>query len=598
MRRAAGGARWPRRFFWKLYGTYVGVVVLSAAAVAALVFEFFADSAQASMREQMSQLAALLASLEAANPRELWTPIAQNRVEELARSSGAQIDIVLADGSVAATSRERFADASGALALPEFLQARESGGGEAIRVEDGRETLHIVQAMAIRHEKIGYVRVSRPMDHLGAEFRRLASGIAAGAAVAAALSLVGGIWFGRTVTRPLQRIEQGCLRIAAGERGERIGLRRADEFGVVARTVDDMAESLTRQMRQVEQQKNRSELLLRLLHDAVIAIDGEGRVAFMNAAAEAYCRCGDVASCLGKPFREALAVAPLLRMVEERAPGAGDEERAFQWQDRSGQRRYASARVSPLRESEHDLAGLLVVARDTTESRLFENLRRDFASNVSHELKTPVTAIATLIEALVDGAARNPELRASFLDRIRLQNQRMKRLVDELLAISRLESGKGMLELRRCDAREAIRSAGETFPPMAAYRGVAFSVESPDAPIFVNGDLRALEVMVNSLVDNALKFTPQGGRIGLTLSSARGVAEVQVRDTGCGIPAAHRERVFERFYRIDASRARDRGGSGLGLAIVKHMAIAHGGDVRLESREGEGSCFTVTLPLA
>ncbi len=600
MKASAKGLPRPGGFLWRLYGTYVGVVLLSSTVVALLVFQYFAGNARSTMRQHMAQMADLLASLQAANPRELWSPVAQNRVDELARNSAAEIDIALADGSVVASSRGGDLATIASLDLPEFVQARRSGYGEVSRYEEGEdfETVHIVTPIVIRSDTIGYVRVSRSMDHLREEFRRLGAQIALGATVAAGLSMFWGIYFGRFVTRPLNAIKEGCLRISRGDRSLPIDLQRTDEFGVVADTVDDMARSLTREMKQTEQQKNRSELVLRLLHDAVIAIDREGKVAFMNDAAAVYCRCGRPSSCLGRLYSEAVTVEAISEMIGSYGPDDGEFERSIRWREGSGQWNYASVYLSPLKAEEHDLKGVLVVVRDTTERRRFECLRRDFASNVSHELKTPITAIGTLIEALLGGASKDSSLLASFLDRIRLQNDRMRRLVEELLAISKLESGKGMLELKRCDAREAIFSARDTFPSMAAYRGVRFGIHVPEEPLFVNGDLRALEVMANSLVDNALKFTPAGGEIDLSLRTEGLNLCIEVKDTGSGIPREHQERIFERFYRIDSSRTRGRGGSGLGLAIVKHMAIAHGGQVSLDSEEGKGSRFVVTLPLA
>lgn len=598
------GRRWgvprPGGFFWKLYGTYVAVVLVSSLVLAFLVFEFFAANARANLRSKTGQLAELLAALEAANPMELWTPIAQNRVEELARSSEADIDIVLADGEVVASSRRASALGAGLLDLPEFAMAVSTGEGELFRKgrEDRFETLHVVRSISIRSESIGYVRASVSLRVLTDEFQRLGSKIAMGGVVAAGLSLVGGIVFARTVTRPLELIEQGCLRIVNGDRSQPIALNRADEFGVVAKTVNAMAQSLTCQMRRLEQQKRRSELVLSLLNEAVIAIDGSGRIAFMNKAASLYCRCGSVNSCMGLAHTEAIVVPGLLDLVSRYGSCGCEKELELHWTDPSGERRFGSVYIAPLDAEEHELLGTLVVVRDTTERKRFDLLRRDFASNVSHELKTPITAIATLIEALNDGAAADAELRESFLERIGLQNQRMKRLVDELLAISKLESGESVLQLRRCDLREVFRAARETFQPVALFRGLQLKVAEPDGPVWVMGDLRGLEVMLNSLIDNAIKYTGKVGRIDVDCVVDKEDARIRVTDTGCGIAKEHQVRVFERFYRADASRARERGGSGLGLAIVKHMAHAHHGEVKLESEEGEGCRFTVSLPLA
>lgn len=588
-------------FFWKLYGTYVGVVIVSTTLIAILVFQFFASNVRSNVKQRISDLAGLLASLEAANPQELWTPIIQNRVDELARDSLSQIDVVLANGKhVASSRREEAKIGAELLKLPEFRAAIRTGAGEEARLEDGNDfdTLHVVKAIIIRSEHIGYVRVSKDLGVLIPEFRRLGKQIALGTLLAAGLSIVGGIYFGKTVTRPLREIEQGCIRILEGDLSIPIALKRKDEFGVVAESVDRMADSLSQQLRKIEQQKNRLELVLRMLQDGVIALDGQGRVVLMNAPAEVYCLCGSAKNCIGERFKDAIVVEPIAALVEKYQSGDGERERCIQWKAGDQEARYLSVYISPFDTETHDSDGMLVVIRDITERRRFEALRRDFASNVSHELKTPITAIATLIEALQGGAAGEPELLNNFLDRICTQNQRLKRLVEELLAISKLESGKGALNLKRCDLRALLGIVGETFQPMAKLRGVQFELSSPEDPVYVNGDLSALEVAANSLVDNAFKFTPVGGTISVRIQSNRGFACIEVSDTGCGIPKEHQDRVFERFYRIEASRARGSGGSGLGLAIVKHMAMAHGGEVRLHSEEDKGSRFEIVLPLS
>lgn len=428
------------------------------------------------------------------------------------------------------------------------------------------------------------------------QYRRLGVQIALGTLIAAGISIVGGVVFGKSVTRPLREIEQGCIRILEGNLTIPIALKRRDEFGLVADSVDRMAESLTRQLRQIEQQKNRLELVLRLLQDGVIALDGKRNVVFMNESAEAYCRCGPAERFIGLHFEEALAIEPIANLVKRQSEG--EREQGVHWKDDGQEMRYASVYVSPFDIETHDMEGMLVVIRDVTERRRFDALRRDFASNVSHELKTPITAIATLIEALQGGASSEPELMEEFHGRIMTQNQRLKRLVEELLAISKLESGQGTLAFKVFDLRSILAIVQETFQPMAELRRIEFKIESSNSEIKVKGDRSALEVAINSLVDNAFKFTPHGGRISVSIRRSTSAVSIAVSDTGCGIQKENQERVFERFYRIETSRARGYGGSGLGLAIVKHMAIAHGGEVRLESEEGQGSCFELVLPIA
>lgn len=584
-------------FFWKLYGTYVVVVVLCAVLVAVLVNRFYIDRAYSNLNASMELAAEMLASLEAANPSELWTPIVKGRVDELTRNTGMDFDVILADGRAVASSRTNELDGPAMLRLPEFAEAAQVGMGSARRGIEADERLYLVRPIKVRSESIGYVRVSAQVEPLRAESTSLTMKIAWGASAAAAISLVLGIYFTRTVTRPLNRIKSGCLAISQGELDCRIELPRRDEFGIVAATVDKMADSLSKQVQSMQQQRNRLQLVLRLLNEAVIAIEANGTIAFCNLSAQRYC-ARPRAECVGLRFDAVLQPDRLRDAIARGLAGQAEVEQEISWEADGGREEFVSLYLAPMSSEQHDILGMLAVVRDISEGKRFEALRRDFASNVSHELKTPITAISTLLDALEQGAKNDPHARDAFLDRVRLQSQRMHRLVEELLALSKLESGQGLLDLREFDARRAFTLAIDTFKPMADFREVRFKCQLPAAPVMVKGDIRAVEVMINSLIDNALKFTPPHGLIEANLSQRDGVACIEVIDTGTGIARRHLERVFERFYRTDASRARDRGGSGLGLAIVKHLSSAHGGTVSAHSVEGKGSRFTVSLPLA
>jgi two-component system phosphate regulon sensor histidine kinase PhoR len=248
----------------------------------------------------------------------------------------------------------------------------------------------------------------------------------------------------------------------------------------------------------------------------------------------------------------------------------------------------------------------VVVARDTTETTRLSQMRRDFVANVSHELKTPLSAIRGYAETLRDGALAEPDTAARFTARILDQCRRLQELLDDLLTLSRLESVEVPLEARPVDLARLADQCLETISPYARERGVAL-VRAPSAGGLppVTGDRGALERLLLNLLENAVKYNREGGevrlRVGLESGGDGGGGErlvVEVADTGIGIPQAALPRIFERFYRVDKGRARGEGGTGLGLAIVKHVAQAHGGRVEVDSRHRHGSTFRVFLPPA
>lgn len=233
---------------------------------------------------------------------------------------------------------------------------------------------------------------------------------------------------------------------------------------------------------------------------------------------------------------------------------------------------------------------------DLTEIRRLEDVRRAFSANVSHELKTPLTAIGAVIDVLLEDEAMDAGTQRRFLRKIRDQNERLARLVQDLLLISRLESDQPMLELEPVDLAYSAAECAQTFAEIAHQKQLIFSTRLPSKQVMVRANREALCLIINNLLHNAVNYTPAAGRIELTLSCAGGRASVAVSDTGVGISADHLERIFERFYRVERSRVRNAGGAGLGLSIVKHLTQVLSAQVFVESRPGEGSVFTVQFP--
>ncbi|MBI3186191.1 MAG: PAS domain-containing protein [Myxococcales bacterium] len=256
--------------------------------------------------------------------------------------------------------------------------------------------------------------------------------------------------------------------------------------------------------------------------------------------------------------------------------------------------RVLAVRVAPLGR---ELGGSSAVFHDITELRRLEAVRKDFVANVSHELRTPITAIRGYAETLKGGALHDEENAGRMVEIIHRQSERLSNLVEDLLELSRLESRELKLESEPVSLALAVGRAAEAIRPRANSKGIALELAVPEG-LWACGDERGVEQVLQNLLDNAVKYTGQGGRVEVTGVKQEGRCAVAVRDTGIGVEARHLPRLFERFYRVDRGRSRELGGTGLGLSIVKHLVTAMGGDVRVESRPGEGSEFTVLLPPA
>jgi two-component system phosphate regulon sensor histidine kinase PhoR len=252
--------------------------------------------------------------------------------------------------------------------------------------------------------------------------------------------------------------------------------------------------------------------------------------------------------------------------------------------------------------------GVVLVLHDTTELRRLESLRRDFVANVSHELKTPLSSIKVHAETLRNGAMYDPEVSQKFLARIEEQADRLDHLIKDMLMLARIESDQQPFEIVAVDVAEIVDQCLEDHRRSAEAKRICLSTEPGEPQIRVNADREGLREILDNLIDNAIKYTPEGGSVTVSWHEVAGEhssfsiqhpsVRIAVRDTGIGIKPQHQARVFERFYRVDKARSRELGGTGLGLAIVKHLAQSFGGKVAIDSEPGKGSTFTVELPLA
>jgi two-component system phosphate regulon sensor histidine kinase PhoR len=344
------------------------------------------------------------------------------------------------------------------------------------------------------------------------------------------------------------------------------------------------------QLDAVRLERDVRERVLAHMSDGVVLLDGAARVQLMNRRAAELLGLPRPATA-GVPLSDASRDPALLELLARRRPdGHVLEGRLALW---GSAERLLRAEVTPL--GPDDSAGVLLVLQDLTASERLDRVRRDFVANVSHELRTPLTSLRGYAETLLAGGLEDPEHREGFVRVIRDQAMRLQAMTEDLLSLAELERPGAAIERRRFDLRVALLAVLGTFRDEAARRHLALELE-PGPSVVVVADRLRIEQAVANLVDNALKYTESGG---VTLRAGRdgAVAFAEVSDTGPGIPEDDQGRVFERFFRVDRARSRERGGTGLGLSIVKHIAEVHDGSVRLVSAPGRGSTFRLELPL-
>jgi two-component system, OmpR family, phosphate regulon sensor histidine kinase PhoR len=406
----------------------------------------------------------------------------------------------------------------------------------------------------------------------------------------------------RSITRPVQRLEEMTGRVAAGDLGYRTSVHRNDELGDLAGSLNDMASQLETQANQLATEKERSAQVLTAMSEGVIVLDADGRLVRANPAAGRILRAS-LEDAEGSPFVVAARAFPARALADKsREVGAPIAEIV-----ELPEQRFVAVEVIPLHTAE-GVAGrpgqTLFVIRDETVRLAIDRVRRDFATNVSHELKTPLAGLSLLAGTLKHALHEDPEQAAVFVDRLSAEIGRLTDLANDLLTLSRLEEPGGEIE-NAFVPTDLGRLAEETVAELrtqaqAKNQEVAVDVA---ASATVMGDEVALRTLVRNLLDNAIRYTEPGGHISVRVQIDTGVGGrrsvvLAVQDDGVGIPAAEQRRIFERFYRVDKARSRETGGTGLGLSIVRHVAERHGGKVEITSTLGSGSTFTVRIPAA
>ncbi len=586
------------RFLWKLYAGYALLIVVAVGTVGGILAYRLQAAAQEDLRAALRARAALLGEL--ARPAlEGEEPAAelQARLGTLGRTLATRLTVIAADGTVVADSDQDPARMDNHAGRPEIQAARAHGAGEARRFSTslGRSMLFHALPVARGGEVVGFVRTSLPLSPVNPRLAHLRGAIGLGGLASAVLALLLGLWLARRLSGPLARVTAAAEAMAAGDSVRRVPVEADDEVGQLARVLNRMADGARSQMQTIQRDRNQVLAILAGMAEGVVAVDVAERIVHLNEAAAVILRARRQGAT-GRRVREITrvrevseALAAALHQGEEvsreiRLPGTSPEQ-------------VVRLHAAPLK-GEGDLStGAVAVLHDITELRRLEDVRRDFVANVSHELKTPLTAIGAMVETLLDDPEMERDTRQRFMERIRDQAARLSAMVQDLLSLSRLESSEQPLRREPVELGGLVETLAASLRPEAERRGLSLEVATGDAPLSVYGDPEALRQLAANLLDNALKYTPSGGRVTVRAGRDGGGVTLEVQDTGPGIELQHQERIFERFYRVDRGRSREVGGTGLGLSIVKHVARAHGGAVAVRSAPGQGSTFTVRLPL-
>jgi two-component system, OmpR family, phosphate regulon sensor histidine kinase PhoR len=395
----------------------------------------------------------------------------------------------------------------------------------------------------------------------------------------------------RSFQSRINRMKEIADLAAAGDFSPRGRDHGDDELADLANTLGRSLAGLGQTIRTLTDERNRSSAILGSMVEGVAVVAGDERILYCNWAFEQILELPP-GSSQGRTLVEALRQADLVALVRKALSGA--EELTGEVEVGTVRRRNFSVTAAPVRSTGAN--GAVLVLHDITELRRLERVRRDFVANVSHEFKTPLTAIQGFAETLLSGALDDKTNRAHFVEIIRDHARRLARLTDDLLKLARIEAGRLELEIRPVRVDALVNGCVETARLNAKARGVQIHVDLQENAPPVPGDGAQLGEVLQNLIDNAVQYTPSGGQIEVKARSNRHDVVFSVSDTGIGIPESDLERIFERFYRVDDARSREAGGTGLGLSIARHIVDAHGGRIWVESAVGQGSRFHFSVP--
>ncbi len=540
----------------------------------------------------------------AKNYLELWQENAArpNDFQEAAIIIGQALNlratIIALDGKVLGDSdlnADRLLTVENHADRPEIKEALSGGIGQSRRFSYTVKKEMLYLAVPFGDDKVrGVVRLSvslRDIEALQAGVRRAAAVSVAGILL---LSLFLTFIVSFLVSRPLSGMSQVAQAMAGGDFSRQAAVNSRDEIGDLARSLNVMSAQIKEKIERISSDKVRLDLILASMFEGVIVTDKEEKVILMNPSLRRLFAVDTEPE--GKKPLEVIRNTAVKDMIDRIISGRqhlATEEIVIE----TPEERIMKVNGVPIRRNNR-LEGAMLVFHDITELRRLERVRQDFVANVSHELRTPIASIKGYAETLLEGALEDKDNAQDFVRIIYQDAERLASLINDLLDLSKIESGKMNMNFTAQEAAGLIKKAVMIIEPQARAKSIILKTDIPQpSPEIIADEPRFSQVMIN-LLDNAIKYSPEGGAITIRAKRVDNNLEISISDTGIGIAEDDLPRIFERFYRVDKARSRELGGTGLGLSIVKHIVNAHGGQVWVTSELGRGSTFSFTMPLA
>ncbi|MGE5841036.1 MAG: two-component system histidine kinase PnpS [Deltaproteobacteria bacterium] len=585
-----------KSLLWHVFFSYLLVILLSLVAVIWLASNSMRDFFLDKIQDDLQARALLFENYILEHVEPLDAQSIDQLCKKIGPSAFTRLTVILPSGRVIGDSEGDPVKMDNHLDRPEILAAMEKDVGVSTRYSPtlAKQLMYVAVPLKKNTRTVAYVRAAIEVGSVDRDVEAIQIKMALSGLVIAGLATLLSLLVSHRIRRPIDDIRRGAERFAHGDFQNPLPVSDLKEIGDLSETLNLMAQELQKTVSTITEQRNELGAVLSSMAEGVLAMDMEERILGMNRAASLIFEC-DPKQVQGRTIQEVIRHPELQNLVTKALASEGAVERDVVLYLK--EERVLNGHGTILRDGEGKRVGVLVVLNDITRLRKLENIRKDFVANVSHEIRTPITAIKGFVETLRDGAMQSPEDAERFLGIIQNHVLRLESLVEDLLSLSRIEEDeeKDQIALEEKPLREVLVGAVQLCQVKAESKQVRMELScGEDAVARINSSLLGQAVV--NLLDNAIKYSEQGKTIWVQTESLPQEILIRVRDEGCGIEKKHQDRLFERFYRVDKARSRKLGGTGLGLSIVKHIMEAHGGRVSVESQPGRGSIFTLHLP--
>ena len=569
------------------------LIVVLGFFLAALLKNAYTDMTRNHLVENAQMVTQLIVASDSYSERDEL----QNLIQNFEQPIQMRFTVVDMEGEVLADSENDPGEMNNHFDRPEIQDVlqQEEEFGESIRYSTTQDfnMMYVALPLVSEGETVRAVRTSLSLEVIDDAMNRLWFSLSVALGLMFLIAAIASTMLCKSITRPIDSIMDVTSRLRENDYSSRVNTEPKGEIGDLSRSINALAASLQRQMKEIEENEQQLTSIISNMVSGVMLINQDGKVVLLNSAMERFLS-QHKDKIIGQPYEkvgERFALSPHIRTVLESNEKVHEEVHSYYPQER-----IMDAHLAPYYGQGWQQRGVIIVLHDITDIRRLEKMRSDFVANVSHELKTPVTSVRGFSETLMSGEVTDEETTRQFLKIIHDESQRLDRLIKDLLNLSKIEKKEMPLSLETVNMTALVHEVSVTLQGAVEEKKTRLLLPDPSKDVYLQGDEDRLRQIILNLVGNGINYTAEGGTVKVSLKENVEKVRLIIQDDGIGIPEESLPRIFERFYRVDRARSRHSGGTGLGLAIVKHLIESHHGRIEVESREGEGTTFTVILP--